>query len=321
MGITTSSAEFLAQARKDGMDFGNVLMLGRQGMGVSSERLELILKKYQLWPPVCGAEQFHLRLKNAQWPFEVFLEILGAREVHSCDVSEFEGASIVHDLNYPIPENFREKFDVVIDGGTLEHVFNFPVAIKNAMELVKQNGRLILFTPSNNYLGHGFYQFSPELFYRIFSEDNGYTVERMIALVDDGGFSSIFGKAYFFPLNSPWYRVKDPMQIKKRGTLISELPVMLFVEAKRQAVINIFEKVPQQSDYSVQWSVGKSSNTAQLDEKHMGSRLNYNSLVTKLPPFVRWRILPFLIKIIDPLRLWRWKKRNSFKNEEFYIKS
>ena len=103
--------------------------------------------------------------------------------------------------------------------------------------------------------------------------------------------------------------------------MISELPVMLFVEAKRQAVINIFEKVPQQSDYSVQWSVGKSSNTAQLDEKHMGSRLNYNSLVTKLPPFVRWRILPFLIKIIDPLRLWRWKKRNSFKNEEFYIKS
>jgi len=76
----------------------------------------------------------------------------------------------------------------VIDGGTLEHVFNFPVAIKNAMQMVRAGGRLSLSPPANNYFGHGFYQFSPELFYRVLSAEKRVPLERMIALVDDGDF-------------------------------------------------------------------------------------------------------------------------------------
>ena len=33
-------------------------------------------------------------------------------------------------------------------------------------------------TPANNFFGHGFYQFTPELFFRIFSAANGFEVER-----------------------------------------------------------------------------------------------------------------------------------------------
>ena len=63
------------------------------------------------------------------------------------------------------------QFDVVYDGGTLEHVFNFPVALRNAMELLRPGGRLFtIHTCANNLCGHGFYQFSRELFYRTLSQ-------------------------------------------------------------------------------------------------------------------------------------------------------
>jgi len=35
-------------------------------------------------------------------------------------------------------------------------------------------------TPASNLCGHGFYQFSPELFYRALNATNGFEVERMI---------------------------------------------------------------------------------------------------------------------------------------------
>ena len=50
------------------------------------------------------------------------------------DASAFEGANFVHDLNNPIPEELHCKYDAVVDGGTLEHVFNVPVAFANPSE-------------------------------------------------------------------------------------------------------------------------------------------------------------------------------------------
>ena len=59
-----------------------------------------------------------------------------------------------------------KQFDLVFDGGTLEHVFNFSTALKNCMHMVKPHGRFVSVTLPNNWCGHGFYQFSPELFFR-----------------------------------------------------------------------------------------------------------------------------------------------------------
>ena len=70
----------------------------------------------------------------------LFLEFLGAEEVSSMDFSDYEQSELVHDLNEPIPSEWRGRYDFVLDGGTLEHVFNFPCAIRNAMELVAVGG-------------------------------------------------------------------------------------------------------------------------------------------------------------------------------------
>ena len=99
---------------------------------------------------------------------------LGATTLDVMDVSGFEGANILHDLNQPVDTRLHNAYDCVFDGGALEHVFNFPLALKNCIEMVKVGGCFITITPANNWCGHGFYQFSPELFYRILSRENGF---------------------------------------------------------------------------------------------------------------------------------------------------
>jgi len=92
------------------------------------------------------------------------MNLLGFEEVLSIDVSAFEGADIEMDLNaVDAACNLGRRFDFIFDGGTLEHVFHVPNALKNIFDLLAVGGCIFHFSPSNNYVDHGFYQFSPTL--------------------------------------------------------------------------------------------------------------------------------------------------------------
>lgn len=207
MGLDKNSLKFISA----GAPLGDTLTLGRQDAMVD------------------GCSELYA---------ESLLGNFGATRVSSVDASDFEGAYWIHDLNTPIPKSEHEKYDTVIDGGTLEHIFNLPVALKNCMEMVKKGGRLIIDTPTNNWCGHGFYQFSPELFFGVFSEDNGYWIERMV--IHRVG-------------SSKWYDVVDPHITGKRTELMSVFPMTLKVMARRINVFPIFRIFPQQSDYVARW--------------------------------------------------------------------
>lgn len=234
MGLDINAVQFLIAARKRGVDFGEVLTLGRQDLNVYPAKMREVLRRHGLpW------ELFGPEATDTGYAEPVF-KSLGARSVASLDVSAFEGARYVHDLNQPIGPELRERFDVVYDGGTLEHVFHFPVALQNCMEMTRVGGRLFIHTVANSYCGHGFYQFSPELFYRALSPENGFTVERMI-LHRMGPYGR-------------WYEVADPHRIQARVELITLAPVQLLIQARRDQAVPVFATTPQQSDYSPRWT-------------------------------------------------------------------
>jgi SAM-dependent methyltransferase len=236
MAINLNSARFLLNARKQGVSFQNTLTLGRQSLDLLPRLLKVLVEKYGL-----PSSQLIAELEKTGIPrfSEPFFRLLGAKEVCSIDVSSYQDTSIVHDMNLPIPDSLKNRFDIVYDGGTLEHVFNFPVALKNAMQMVKPGGRFIMHTPGNNWFGHGFYQFSPEMLYRALSEENGYQVERMIA--------------HAFGQYGRWYQVADPEKVHCRVELVTLLPILLLIQAKRTRETEIFARPPQQSDYAVLW--------------------------------------------------------------------
>ncbi len=234
MSINYHGAAMLLSARRRGIRLGNVLTLGRLHVSFTSEEADRLSSDFDFprarLPNGEGGDQY----------CESLLEALGAVSVTSLDFSNYQGGALRHDLNEPIPEEWKNRYDFVIDGGTLEHIFNVPVAIRNAMEMLDQGGHYLGLSPSDHWLGHGFYQFSPEWFYRVFSTENGFTVLDLI-LAEDSARGRIFA-------------TQDPAVSGHRLGLRSSRPVESIFLARRDSIVPLFARAPQQSDYSARWN-------------------------------------------------------------------
>jgi len=90
---------------------------------------------------------------------------LGA-ELHCFDITASRGFEIVADLNFPLPPETHGQYDIVYDGGTMEHCFNVPQVIANILSLTKVGGYIVHVNPIN-YFNHGFYSFHPDLLSRL----------------------------------------------------------------------------------------------------------------------------------------------------------
>ncbi len=67
------------------------------------------------------------------------------------------------DLNQPI--SLDRQFDVVINHGTAEHIFNVGQVFKTMHDRCDLNGVMIHDAPFKGWIDHGFYCFQPTLFY------------------------------------------------------------------------------------------------------------------------------------------------------------
>jgi hypothetical protein len=281
MGIDRHFAEFLIAARDGGIDFGRVATIGRLNLFADFRSLKAAFARHGL-----ALADGELRRLRADGYSDAFLRHLGAKELTAIDASSYEGASIIHDLNRPIDRSLVQRYSVVIDGGTLEHIFDFASAIRNCMEMLEVGGHFFCHTMANNFLGHGFYQFSPELFYRVFSPENGFRVLRMIA------FESMIGRP-------KWYQPADPQLIGERVELVNTRPTYLLVHAQRIADVPLFASAPCQADYSRHWSLGEAPSYAGSGLRsriHRWGKSKNDLLMRWLPGFAYDYLLSALVR-------------------------
>lgn len=294
MGLSWHPIKALIAAYKTGTNFEQTATIGRQNLYISPSELKALLALDERLPA---------RFDEYFQPYPVYgeplFQMLGANEIVSIDASNYENATVVHDMNLPISSDLKARFDFVLDGGSLEHVFNFPQAVKNCMEMVKVGGTLMMESPANNNLGHGFYQFSPDLLFRVLSPENGYRVERMIA--------------YEFFDFSQWYEVADPTVVRSRVELLNCLRrVQLLVRARRTHLAEIFAKSPQQSDYIIEWG-DKTSASAASPFVHEPSSYRIRLKRT----LERWT--PRLIRSVRSFKNYRANKGLTFgRQREFF---
>ena len=255
MGLDTNGIRLMLYAKRLGADFSNVVTIGRQELFLIPEQLNHYITQFGI------KLQSHFTGSDFKYS-EPFFNILGAKEVDSIDYSKYENATIIHDMNQILPKDLKGKFSVVVDAGTLEHVFNFPVAIKNCMELIHTGGYYISITPANNFMGHGFYQFSPELFFSIFTPKNGFELIKLLICEE--------------LIDSQWYEVSKPKGGQEgRVQLINNNPTYLMCIARRlDDGCEPFKTVPNQSDYIEAWDQSKMSKNFLNSGKILGTNLN-----------------------------------------------
>lgn len=234
MGINLASARFLIAARDFGASYEQTLTIGRPFFRADLGQLNDLL--YRQKPRLTLPDGFRLTAEDSF--ADRFFRVLGAQRLSALDASDYEGADILHDMNEPIGSDLRHKFTVVYDSGSLEHVFNFPVAIRNCMEMVAPGGHLILGSPANNWCGHGFYQFSPELYWRIMVPENGFALKKVVLkAVND---------RYF-------YSASNPASARERVSLTNFAPTEVFVLAERINGATSLATAPVQLMYEQSW--------------------------------------------------------------------
>jgi hypothetical protein len=233
MGLDSASVTLLCAAKTMNVDFTSVAMIGRQALFPDHRTLGRVFG-------VLGIDRDARQFLEQHQYAEEFFSLLGAKHIDSVDVSPYQGATILHDMNQPVPPALCERFTLVHDGGTIEHVFNITQALKNCMDMVRVGGHFTQVNIANNWMGHGFWQISPELIFRAFSEENGFQVEAVLMheVVPGGG----------------WYVVSDPDQIRRRVELCNRQPTYILTIARRIAKAPIFQRPPQQSDYVRMWN-------------------------------------------------------------------
>ena len=261
MGVDAHAFKFLRYAAQR-RPLGDVATLGRQNLYVSASDLQKVfsIPPGTVYGPYCES---------------LFLEQFGATDVTSFDNSDYEKATVLHDMNKPL--TYSRAFDTVLDFGTLEHVFNISVALANTAALCRPGGQILHVLPGNNFSGHGFWQVSPELFFSLYSEANGFVdTEVYVAELDD---------------TVNWWRASRPDNgIRIEHTSSSRCYVMAITSRRDEAT----SQRVQQSDYLTHWDSGAPPMETQANP---ALRKTIHAAIKRIPAF--WRFADILVPLTD----------------------
>lgn len=294
MGISYLGARMMWDARLRGVSFNHVLTLGHQSLRLFPAEATFFCDAYQqAFGSTTNALDGHTWDDYA----DGFLrDFLGAACINVLDASSFEGADTVHDMNNPVPTDWHGQYDVVIDGGSLEHIFNVPTAFANLANMLKVGGTIFVNTPANNMMGHGFYQFSPELMFRIFSEENGFALRHV--LLYEARYPGLD-----LTKKDTVYEVIDPNHVGQRVGLQNKKPVLMMVEAMKVRDAQMFTTPPLQSDYVAMWNA--------TDGEKATTTLRHRVIQTI-------RSLPIAVRA--PIQGNYQKRKYSLRNRSFYAR-
>jgi len=236
MGISNANLALLLSAQHAlSPTMGKVVTLGKQSFWPTKYCLNHLLN---IIDSINSADQVMSDVNGDGSKF--IRKYMQADSVDEIDASSYEGATIIHDMNLPIPRKHHMQYDFVYDGGSSEHIFNIKQVFDNINALVKPGGCVAISVPANNQLGHGFYQFSPELYYRYYSNANGYEK------------TTVFLCEHQLKIPRFWL-VRDPALLNKRIEIQNSNQLyLLCVTKKNNHVIN--PMIPQQSDYFSAWN-------------------------------------------------------------------
>jgi hypothetical protein len=219
-GIDTAAAQLILLARNH-VDFNpsRGLIFGHQ--------------KNYIGPILKRDIRNHLKATKAALALEYtdgFFSAAGIPKLDVLDISDYEGANVIQDLNLNINQGLEKIKSLCLPGGYV-----------------------LTLSPANNWLGHGFCQFSPELLFRNCDETQGWEVKAMY----------IVRKSL---VRAAWYEFPDPKVKERRGNLHSRGLTCVGVIARKRMEKDSIDPV-QQSDYELAWDA---SNIGRLGSIHSG---------------------------------------------------
>ncbi len=231
MGVSLIPAAFLLRNARHVADAKRGLILGRQKLSLRANRMERFLKL----APGYGLDLTASDLQQEDGFTETFFDRIGYPPMTALDFTAEEGAEIIHDLNLPAPDDLKEQFDLVIDGGTTEHIFYIGQSLDTCHALLKPGGVMMSFVSCDGWFGHGFFQTGPDVPWRYWHHARGYEMLEVTIV----------------PRKSPGKvtPIPDPTGLPRGGEMALTGPHMLLYCARKPMVAPPW-KPPVQGHYT-----------------------------------------------------------------------
>lgn len=190
MGLTSSNLQFILKKSKKYKFSGPILTFGNQDIYATAENIRrwakedgiLLSEPRTILSSTSGDVPTINKEAKEYIHARTFFEFLGISEEEYYDIDkfDFDRPKIIHDLQYPVESRYHDFFNLIVDSGTLEHIFDVRAVMENIVQMTKTGGYVLQFIPAQNFLNHGFYQFSPTFFYDFYTQNGFEIVESYI---------------------------------------------------------------------------------------------------------------------------------------------
>lgn len=167
-------------ARPSVLELGEAEWYGDVPAETLSDTIDQLTQDSELRAQLRAQLTAALRRDSSTWSWDLakifYRALLDYRRIVAID---FHGtpAALKLDLNYPVA--IGEQFEMLVNSGTGEHVFNVFQFFKTCHEVTCPGGIMFHSMPFCGWVEHGFYNFNPT-FYWDLAAANGYGVVAMI---------------------------------------------------------------------------------------------------------------------------------------------
>jgi SAM-dependent methyltransferase len=239
MGVWKQMARFIIREAQYAPIRGSVLLIGRQTVHLTPARFsELMGEEGMPIDPALPVTLDNTTRGGAGRGFinDTYLfKALGAETVSAIDLSDYEGADIVHNLDTPIPPQLEGKFDFICNGSVLDNMFNPTMGLTNISRMLAPGGRVVHFEHASNCTNGAYLQFSPNWFFDYYAVNDYADCKTYIALFHD--------------LDAPWEFYGCLHDAEKEPRQFSSSRMAMTVALAERAPDSTWDRYPVQDQY------------------------------------------------------------------------
>ena len=163
------------------------------------------------------------------------------------DLDKFDrdNPALRHDLNDPVPPEFENRFGLVFDGGTVEHIFDVRRVMLNITRMLRPGGCAVHVCSSG--MDHGFYAFSPVFFFDFYGVNGFGELECYLMEVDFSDIVRTYARRHRF------FEYRYGMELQ--GLLDPRKEILVFFAARKLVALPELV-VPTQGTYERRGNLG-----------------------------------------------------------------
>lgn len=208
---------------------------------------------------------------------QAFFSMFSDAKVLALDVSDYEGAEIVHDLNAPLPAKYEGIADFIFNGSCLDNLFDPATAIKSMSRMLRPNGRVM-------HLEHGspiqdaFLCYSPEWFFDFYAINDYADCQLFVCT-----FGSSLQNAWEIAKWHPFHEADGQYRTSRTSLWLGDFMIIAVAEKSAQSTDN---NTPIQSHYRSLQSRKESDLylAKHIEFAKSGRRYAFDTAVIEPPP-------------------------------------